>query len=181
MEESRMTQRWITYALAALLAGCGGGGGGGGEDDDFIGAAQVFVEASPSRIDPGNRTRVRVRISEIHESGVLLKIRFPEGLDYARGSSFLRTDDNTFDVDPIFNGKASDGFVYLVYSITRSSIPSGEEGELGLQLTGVKEVVDGKIGVDADVDNPALSNASEFKVETPDYNAEDEADIDVVN
>lgn len=175
-----MTRRWIFGALATLLAGCGGGGGGGG-GDDFIGAAQVFIEAQPTRIDPGNRTRVLVRISELHESGVLLKVRFPEGLEYAKGSSFLETKENKFDVDPIFNGKAEDGFMYLVYSFTRSSIPNGREGTLRIQLTGLKEVKDGKIGVDADVDDPSIPNASEFKVNTPDYNPEDEVDIDVVN
>jgi hypothetical protein len=53
------------------IVGCGGDSDD--EDSDFVGAARVSVQNAPSRIDTGDRTRVRVNISAVNENGIALK------------------------------------------------------------------------------------------------------------
>lgn len=161
---------------ALLLSSCGGGGGGG---DDFVGAALVSIQATPRRIDPGNRILVRVPVAESHPNGIFLKLRYPEGLKYAPGTSYLEIDRSQIDVGPSFNTKGSDGKVYLVYTFSRSIFGKHNQGDLVLQLEGTAEVADGKIEVDADVDDPATANSAEFKADAPAFSAEEEVSIEV--
>jgi hypothetical protein len=169
--------------LVTLAMACGGGGGG----DDFVGAATVGIRLQPSKIDSGDRTQVTVDIGDVHETGIGLKIRFPDGLRYVPASASLSVDDRETKLTPTVNALAEDdNSVYLVFYLSQSLFrSSGEEysgqmGTLRLQLEGRKVVKDGKVEVDADVDDPQESNDSEFSLSNPEFAAEDEASIQVV-
>jgi hypothetical protein len=156
--------------LSLNLASCGGGGGGGG--GDFLGAARVFIEARPVRIDTGDRMQVSIDISQIHPDGILLKIKFPVGLRYVQSSSNFTTNQETFDATPIFNVRDEE-IRYLVYAVKRSSFGEREKGKLNLELQGVSVTESGEIQVDPDVDNPLVPNSEEFSASDPDFSPED--------
>jgi len=166
-------------ALAASLAGCGGGGGGGG---DYIGAALVSLEASPRQIDPGDRTQLTIRIAEVDENGIALKIKFPVELKYVSSSTTLETSDRDEPIIvPVTNSVNSDPDRYLVYYFKRSRFGEDNQGTLRLQLEAVDELSSGKIQIDADVDDPKVSNTTEFQVSSPEFGAEDEVSIEIKN
>jgi hypothetical protein len=170
--------------LIAFAAACGGGGGGG---DDFVGAATVGITLQPSSIDSGDRTQVTVDIGDVHDNGIALKIRFPNGLRYVPSSASLLVDEQQTKLTPTVNALAEDeNSIYLVFYLSQSLFSSsgdeynGQVGTLRLQLEGRKAVKDGTVEVDADVDDPQESNDSEFSISTPEFAAEDEASIEVI-
>ena len=160
-----------------MLAGCGGGGGDG---SDFIGAAQARIEVNPQTIDTGDHIRVTVRISSVHQDGIALKIRFPSGLAYVPSTAFLTVDQHEIDESPEVDVTSeTDSKSYLVFYFTQAIFGEGETGELEIELEGVSEIADGRVEVDADVDDPLISNDTEFDIEAPEFLAEDEAKIEV--
>lgn len=181
---------WSTLLTATLLssitAGCGGGGGGGG-DTTYSGAANVSIKASPSKIDTGSRTQVSIDISDVVESGIALKIRYPTGLKYVASSAFLYVGEKEIDLTPTINTDVTkDDETYLVFYMPQAQFKrsgqdyEGDQATMRLQLEGREAVQDGKIEVDPDVDDPAEDNASEFDVDTPEFEAEDSTSIEVV-
>jgi hypothetical protein len=177
----------MAVALCAGALACGGGGGGSGGSDSFFGAANVDVRVSPSKIDSGDRTQVQIELSDVHENGIAVKIRFPSGLRYVPGSSFLLIDSKEIDVDP--TAVQTDNAEDLSYVVTylsqnqfrRSSQEyNGESGTLIIQLEGRKAVVDGEVEVDPDVDDPAEDNSIEFDISNPEFVAESSASIEVL-
>lgn len=162
--------------LISLLSGCGGGGGG----DGFIGAAQVSISATPNRIDTGDRTQLRISISEVHENGIALKIHHPDGLTYVRDSATLIVEGADIDTGPLNNVSSETG-VFLVFYFTQSIFGKNDRGELLLELEATGEVSDGSIEVDADVDDPLIDNENEFSVETPEFQGEVSASIEVID
>jgi hypothetical protein len=175
----------VVLATTGLL-GCGGGGGGSGSGP-FFGAANVDVRTTPSRIDSGDRTQVSIELSDVHENGIAVKIRFPAGLRYVPGSSFLLVDEKEIDVDPtIIQTDEAEDLSYVVTYLTQSQFRrssqeyNGESGTLLLQLEGRKSVIDGAIEVDPDVDDPAESNDIEFDISNPEFAAEGSASIEVI-
>lgn len=166
---------WL-FVLSSLLvcAGCGGGGGG----SDFIGAAYVSISTTPSAIDSGDRTRTRIQISEVHEDGIILKIRFPAGLVYVRDSAFLELPGQQIDIGPARNVEAGN-YRYLVFFFSRGQFAPYNYGELIFQLQGISAVSDGRIEVDADVDDPLIDNSVEFDPKNPEFTAEADAYIRV--
>ena len=179
MNNTRFFRFLPKVALLLLLtqaSGCGGGGGGGG--DDFIGAAQVTIRASPSKIDTGDRMLVSVDISEVNENGIALKLKFPDGLTYVPSSSSLVIADQSIDISPTVNqGKFNS--VYLVYYLKKGIFGKDNRGTVELFLEGASAVVDGSLGVDADVDDPLIDNSVEFDPNNPDFVAEDSVDVNV--
>ncbi len=174
-------------ALAAGILGCGGGGGGSGSGDSFFGAANVDVRVSPSKIDSGDRTQVQIELSDVHENGIAVKIRFPSGLRYVPGSSFLMIDSREIDVDPtVVITDPSEDLSYIVTYLTQNQFRrsnqeyNGESGTLLLQLEGRKSVIDGEVEVDPDVDDPAEDNSLEFDISNPEFVAESSASIEVI-
>lgn len=168
-----------TLALPlALMASCGGGGGGGG--DEFIGAAEVNINASPNEIDTGDRTQLSIRIRQVHENGIALKVRYPVGLTYVPASAVLSVDGIELDATPTVNTTV-DTAVYLVFYFSQSVFGDEIEGTLSLQLEGAGEITDGQIEVDPDVDDPDKPNSSEFDSAAPEFGAEDMVDIKVVD
>lgn len=176
----------LTCATLSSLTACGSGGGGG--DDDFVGAANVSIEARPSHIDSGDRTKVMIGINEVHQNGIALKVRFPDGLRYVTESASLNAADRNIIVEPTVNASSKEGGdVYLVFYLSQSLFRlageeyRGEAGTLSLQLEGRSTVKDGKIQVDADVDDPAEDNSVEFDINNPEFAAEDQSTINVVD
>jgi hypothetical protein len=174
----------ITTLVALLFSGCGGGGGGG---ESFVGAATVVVRTAPNRIDSGDRTLTTIEVGSVHENGVALKIRFPSGLRYVSGSSLLAVDSREIDISPTVNSiSRAESQTYLVFYLPqnlfkRANEPyKGESGTVTLQLEGRTEVERGSIDVDADVDDPAENNATEFDIEAPEFISESSASIEVI-
>ncbi len=176
---------WVALAAASivvplstitLLAGCGGGGGSGdgGSGGNFVGAAVVEIDASPKTIDTADRTQLRVRISDVHEDGIYLKIKFPEGLRFVPNSSVLTVNGGENDLAPIVNSAAENG-VFLVYSFDQEDFGRDLDGELRLQLEAIDELAGGIIEVDADV-----RTQEAFDIENPNFGAEDGVEIEVI-
>lgn len=165
--------------LAIVLSGCGGGGGGGG---GYVGAALVSIDASPTRIDPGDRTELTINLSEVDDNGIALKIRFPIALKYVSDSTTLEVDglDDPISLTPNITTRADD-FRYVVYFMRRSRFGESNQATMKLQLEGVEEASDVVVGVDPDVDDPNISNGAEFDASNPEFGAEDQVTIQVKN
>lgn len=180
----------VFFSLTSFVViGCGGGGGSssGGAEGDFVGAANVSVRTTPAKIDSGDRTLVAIDISDVHESGIAVKIRFPVGLDYVKSSAFLNVGGKKLDISPTINETdQKEDVTYLVFYLSQAQFKrsgqeySGEQGALTLQLEGRDSIKEGQIEVDPDVDDPAEDNNMEFKLDNPEFVAEDTAAIEVV-
>jgi hypothetical protein len=174
----------IAFSLVAAI-GCGGGGGGGA--DEFVGAARVSVRCSPQNIDSGDRTQVSITLSQVHENGIAVKVRFPVGLKYVPSSSFLKVGERELDASPAVNATSeTEEMNYVVFYLTQGQFSrttqeyAGEAGTLLIQLEGRKTVTDGEIEVDPDVDDPAEDNSTEFDITSPEFISEASASISVV-
>lgn len=159
-----------------LLSSCSGGGSS--DDGDFIGAAEVSLTASPKIIDTGDRTEVRIRIQHVNESGIALKIRFPSSLSYVPSSAQRIVDGDEHDASPTVNATKDDD-VYLVFYFSQDDFDSDASGQVIVLLEGVSSEAEGFIEVDADVDDPAIDNSSEFSLEEPEFEAESDSKIQV--
>lgn len=171
--------------LTTTLLGCGSGGGGG--SDSFVGAATVVVRTAPSEIDSGDRTLTKINVASVHENGIALKVRFPSGLRYVSGSALLLVDNREIDISPTVNSTSrSEDQTYLIFYLQQSLFKranqayNGEAGTVIVQLEGRDSVERGSIDVDADVDDPAEDNASEFDLENPEFISESSASIEVI-
>jgi len=173
------------FLTSVTSQGCGGGGGGG--DGDFVGAATVSLQLQPSRIDSGDRTEATVQISDVHPNGISLKFRYPDGLRYVPNSGVLFAQDREIDISPTVNSGGDDEDVYLVFYLAQSLFResgqeyNGEAGTVSIQLEGIKAIKDASVEVDADVDDPQEDNASEFRLDNPEFAPEDEQGIEVVD
>lgn len=165
----------IGITALSLSTGCGGGGGGG-----FVGAARVFLDASPNKVDTGDRVSVETRIEELHENGIALKFRYPVGLDYVASTSFLRVDGETIDVGPTENVRVED-YRFLVFYLGEPEFGEERDGTLTFELEASAEIPEGQIEVDPDVDDINVSNTTEFNRNDPEFRAEDATDIEVVD
>lgn len=161
--------------LALFGMSCGGGGGGG---QSFVGAAIVNIDAVPRKIDPADRSKVSVRINEAHENGVLLKVRYPEGLSYVKESAFIDYNGNKNDISPLQGEFADNRFKYLVFCFAPSDFKD-RSARFDFELVGTSEVADGEIEVDPDVKATDTSESCIFNVEDPQFNAEDTVSIEV--
>ncbi len=177
--DGSFTARLLSPALGVFIAlfsvGCGGGGGGGG---GFVGAANVSLQARPTSIDTGDNTRLTVQISEVHEDGIALKVRFPKALTYVPDSAILDADDTEYDVTPEDNVSINN-YTYLVFYFDRSTFGNADFGSFTLELKAKTEVEDETIGVDADIDDPLVDNTHEFQSDNPEFAAESEVSIRV--
>lgn len=168
--------------LSTLLAGCGGGGSDGG--DGQFQAANVGVSVSPSSIDTGDRTEVRVSVSEVTTDGIILKIRFPAELSYVLGSSFLKVDnreEGDRDITPAYYvpGEAG-GATFLVFTFTLTDFGANNSGEVVFQLRGDEATEDESslAAVEVDADFLGTDPLTE-ELAISEFSSEDEADITV--
>jgi len=176
MKSSRLLSLFFALIVADCLVACGGGGGGGGSD--FIGAAQVNIQASPTRIDTADRMLVQAQVDEVNESGISLKFKFPFGMAYVSGSASLVADAQSLDITPTVN-VAENNFRYVVFYLDQDTFGKGKNGRVEFFLEGVSRVIEGKLEVDADVDNPLINNDVEFDAKNPDFAAEDSVVVNV--
>ena len=167
------------FLCAMSLVNCGTGGGGGGGDSTFVGAAETQLEVSPSEIDTGDRTQVTVEISNVHENGIVLKIRYPKGLSYVPGSAFLEIDEDDIDIGPQKN-VTKDNDTYLVFFLNAGQFGTEGQGNVVFQLTGNSTITDGLVEVDADVNDPLVKDDAEFTVSQPEFGAEGSTEISVI-
>lgn len=170
--------RFIILLLAlSVFSSCGGG-----DDDDssFVGAAIVSINTSPRKIDTGDRTQTRVTIQEVHENGILLKVRFPAALSYVLDSAILEVDGDEIDVGPAINS-GDENDVYLVFFFSNDTFGEDARGTLTFELEASSGTKKGEIEVDADVDDPLVDNGSEFDTENPEFVAESTTSIEVID
>lgn len=182
-----MKRTYLTILLA-LLCGCGSGGGGGG-DGEFVGAAKVNLTVSPDSIDTHDRAKVTIKIKNVIDTGILLKVRFPEELSYAVNTAKLKidTEDTADTVSPSHNQTNNDT-TYLVFFLNRDQFGDmeGDNGEsisepstLTFELIGDAKLNNGTIEVDADVNDPTIDDSIEFDINEPAFDPESEASISV--
>ena len=162
--------------LASQLCSCGGGGGG----DSFVGAAKVSLSVDPNKIDTADQSEVRMMLSHVHPEGILLKLKFPVGLEYVRDSAILKVDGSEDPISPSVN-KKKDNDRYLVFFLSQDQFGQDAEGEVRLQLTAVDPVAAGMVEVDPDVNDPRVRDSKEFDIDAPEFVAEDAEDIQVVD
>ncbi|MEY4669657.1 MAG: hypothetical protein RL518_2356 [Pseudomonadota bacterium] len=184
MRSSLLKTVLLASMAASAMVGCGGGGGD--DSSDFSGAANVSMSLNPSSLDSGDRTLVRVEVSDVHENGIALKFRYPEGLVYVSNSGTLVIDEKETSIKPRVNAVTSDEeSVYLVFYLPQKLFRragqeySGEGGTVELQLVGKSAVQDGLVEVDADVDDPGIADTLEFNISKPEFLAEDQQSISV--
>lgn len=174
------THRLALFALSTgilfgLLSGCGGGGSGGGTTG--FEAARVSLAVDRNNIDTGDLMGVRVFLSDVRPEGVLLKLRYPEGLRYRRASSELETDGDVVDIDP-FTERRKNELAYLVYILPREAFGDSGSGIVRFTLDAV-ERADGTLAVDPDFNDPNLTSSQKFDVDSPQFDAEDEEPVTV--
>ena len=179
---------FLSCLMTLCLTSCGGGGGG--NNSTFVGAADVSLTVSPNSIDSHDRTQVKVRITNVIDTGILLKVRYPSKLSYAVNTAKLQLDSEQDgrQVDPSFNGP-SGSKTYLVFFLSRSSfgdVSSGSGSEtvsepatLTFELIGDGRLADGLIEVDADVNDPTIPDSTEFNVSDPQFEPQSDASIEV--
>ena len=174
-----MLRKLARHTLASLLTlsliSCGGGGGGGGS---FVGAAEVALTVTPRTLDTGDRALVSVSIADVSEDGIALKLRYPDGLSYVPDSAFLTVDGEKRNVSPTVN-TVVDEQTYLVIYLKDSWFGENIQGDLTLEIEGLQSVKGKKVEVDADVDDPAVGNNTEFDPQNPEFTAQDSQSIEV--
>lgn len=167
---------YSTFIYAALfLIACGGGSSGEG---GFVGAGRVELTASPTSIDVGDRMEVKVRLQDVSEDGVIVKIKYADGLEYVLNSASLEVDSNDLDVGPAVN-MLKNKEVFLVFYFGQDLFDDTATGTLTFQLEGTDRVSNGEIEVDLDVDDPLIANTEEFDIENPEFQVEDAVGVNV--
>ncbi|MCB0325457.1 MAG: hypothetical protein KDD69_17865 [Bdellovibrionales bacterium] len=169
----------LGYIMAfAVVVSCGAGGGAGSRGDP-VGPAFAEITVFPSVIDSGDRTDVEVFIDQIVEDAIAVKIGFPAGLQYVTESAMYEVGGELYDAGPDAAGAGTD-VSFVVFYIEPEDLLGGEESFfIHLQLVGVSDVADGRVGVDIDIDDPLVDNDEEFDPATPLYDAQDDDDIRV--
>ncbi len=163
-------------AFSFILSSCGGGGGG----DSFVGAANVSVTVDPHEIDIADRTRVQIRVWDLSADGILLKVRFPDGLSYVPESAVLKAGRVEEELTPAFL-QADRNYVYIVFFLDQSDFgPRGTStGTVTFQLKGVENVSKGSVQADADVNDENIPDPQEFNIDDPQFEVQSSDDITV--
>lgn len=160
----------LSISLVVVFYACGGGGGGGG--GDAVIGADVSIGTDPNKIDSGDRTVTKLEVNDVNTNGVVLKVRYPKALAYVADTSRLLVDGTSYVLDPDVL-KTSGDSTYQVYFLAQGQFGDGSFGEISFQLRARDSVTDGKIEVDPDVDDPAVSRSRKFSVDDPQFDAED--------
>ncbi len=168
--------KYLLLIFIALLSSCGSSGS---DDTDFIGAANVQLEVTPTTIDTGDRLRVQIKISDTNLNDLIIKIRYPDSLSYVPSSATIDFQDDPEDATPNFN-QTADGENYLVFFISSENFEDFDEATLEVQLRALNDLKGGQLEVDADVDDPLISNSREFDINQPEFTAEDSVTIKVL-
>lgn len=176
--DANMIRFLLTISFLALIS-CGVGGGGGG-GDSFDGAAHVSLDIDPNEIDAGDQLTATVDIHDVHEDGIMLKIRVPSGLSYIVDSTTLEVSDRIYDWDPTTR-KSDSKYNYVIYFLDRDIFGDDDYGRLSVKFLGTSAVDDGKIEIDPDINNRQVTDTREFDVSDPRFSAEAEEGVTVRN
>lgn len=165
--------------MTCILPACGGGGGGGSSLEAELKGALVSIEATPKKLLIGDRTLVTVAIREVHENGVIVKLRFPSNVRYVENTSFLKVGRESVDVSPLEGPKKSGESIYIAYYFSLDSFNKDRQGILELQLRGTTAASPVDVEVDSDSHDPTKDPAEEFRIKQPFFGAEDLVRIEV--
>ncbi len=175
-----------------FLWGCGSGGGGSGDGGGFVGAAKINLTVSPGTIDTSDRARVTIKINNVIDTGIVLKVRYSTKLSYAANTAKLKLDseDTSVAIEPNVTAETNN-WKYLVFFLARSQFgdavtdttdadetPS-DPATLTFEIIGKGRLSDGVVEGDADVNDPTITDSEEFNIESPGFEAETEASIQV--
>lgn len=172
--------RRIIFSLAVLACGCVISSCGGGGGDGFVGAANVSVTVNPREIDIADRARVQITVWDVNEDGILLKVRYPKGLEFVPGSADLKAGKVDEDIEPgaVLTDK---NYTYAIFFLDQNDF--GENGSgtgfVAFELKGVDNVSHGEVQVDADVNDPEIPDSVEFDINDPQFEAQSSDDITV--
>lgn len=126
---------------------------------------------------------VKVYLEDVHQDGILLKVRTPTELNYHSESAILTQASDFFRIRPIERGRGRVGdernYNYLVFSLPRTLFDLENEAELTFEMTADGVVEEGLIEVDADINNPLIEDRDEFQFSNPDFTPEDFVEISV--
>ncbi len=122
--------------------------------------------------------QISTEIESVHENGILLKFKIPASLEYVTGSSTLEIDSDPQDATPAVN-EQKDNTRYLVFFLDQDLFGDDGRGTLTFQLKGSDKLTEGRIEVDADVNDPLVNDNNEFSVSNPEFGAEDDVTVDV--
>lgn len=174
----KSTQLFVRYGVVLgllLLTSCGGGGGGGLSGGP---SANVNILVDPNHIDSGDRTEVAVQIASVREDAVAIKIRFPLGLSYVTGTAYYLIDGIEIASNPT-EIESDSTYSYLVFYLNADGLGHSGSGTLFLELEGVSDITDDVIEVDVDLDDPTEDNRTEFDIDDPQFDAQDQDSIRV--
>lgn len=173
MTMKRVQSYKAAILLVALCTACGGGGG-----DGTIEPAQVKIKVTPDVIDSGERTRVRLELYSFSDSKVIVKVRYPSGLNFVTDSAAYLVDNQDVEIEPDVEAEG-DSQDYLVFFVNTDELNNPDKLELLFQLRGVEDVTPSQIEVDIDLDDEDITNSEEFSVETPQFDVQESAYIQV--
>ncbi len=167
--------------LVVSLASCGlGGGGGGSEPEINIKGAEVSIDADPRTIGIGDRINVSVKISEVDQNGVIVKIRYDKNLRLVAESAYLTINgDETVAADPFEDSVGTDELRYAGYYFSRDSFDDDRSGELSFQLRAQTGPAEGDLEVDSDIRNPDKDPDDQFSARRSFFSAEDSISFEI--
>jgi len=160
----------VSGLILGYLTSCDSSSG----STDFIGGADFSLSVSPSQIDTGDRTQVKLELNEIHPDGIIIKIRFPSELSYVEGSTELEVAEEEIELAPNFLVTDENDDWYLVFFLDEDLFGFEEEGVLTLELRAVDELEGGEIELDVDI-----RDTDSFDVNQPEFSPEDSDFIEV--
>ncbi|MGI6681134.1 MAG: hypothetical protein ACOX3T_06620 [Bdellovibrionota bacterium] len=161
------------FSLATILTFSACGSSDDDDDSEYVGSAIIDTKVRPSTIDTSDRVQVAIDIYQIHENGILLKVRFEKALQYVPNSSFItaKQDNMREELIPLFVDD-DPKYTYLIFFLSRSQFGEANEGKVFFELKGIRAQKDVKLEVDPDVDDPNIPNDVEFSIHKPEFTAD---------
>ena len=140
--------------------------------------AELSLQVSPKDLDTGDRLTVEIEIDSIANGSAAVKARMPVGLQYVAKSAKLQIGDGFIKFEPTTTA-ADAQYRYLVFYVGTSTLAPEDHGTITFILSAAAPVDEGEVEVDADVDDPAISNSKEFKIADPKFDPQDGVTIRV--
>ncbi len=153
---------------------------GSGRKDNFYTPANALLTLSPSMIDSGDTTKVKIKIYDIKIKDIVVKVRFPSSLSYIRDSSYILIDNKVKDAGPTTISEETESeYSYLIYYFSKSAFSKNGEGYLSFSLEAISNSSKKDVEVDIDTNNPEIEDSKEFDPKTPKFTPQSSANIQV--
>ncbi len=178
-----MRHLYLTLFLCFTLAltACGSGGGGG-DDYDLLKGADIDLSVKPNAIGVGERTLVTVDIRRVNPDGVVVVVRYTTGsLRLVTGSTRLIIGRDSVAITPTFGPGARSEFTYVTFYLPQSTFDEDLEGRIELELFGDKRDNSARVEIDQFKHDVLISPEREFSLSDPNFSADDEEAVDVLN